>query len=710
VGRRKSFSKKFHSSRFLILLSFILILLAALVGFQNCGNVLISKVQKFPSLSMRAKSPVTYVNPPVSEARILRLALFIDMSRSMISGPCDDDVDGTQLPPEKKSDAKCHFEQASDINMSRLNAAENWIHDIVTNLPPAVLGNLKVAIVPFTGGFVETQRVLLGADTRMDFGAPSDALDYLEKLKKQQAEQIQFSQKGPFVNEDKELVNQVLWMGTSVPHNRMVTLETEISNELEQLKNQGLSGSSSFQIAFISDGIPSPTKKDAKTLIDIIWNFKTVALGPGKGVRDYKECPKACDALVDEALSAGANGWPAVGQYGYCDALKAESTVEGCPSYCLCVLYDYTNNGITAYTRQNQSLLNDMNAEFGDFQLNNTDRIMADVARIKRLFLTYSEAEYKFHFFYVNKSEPRKFANPVENWIKLAEAYFPKNAVHEELTSDKQEHHFFPQLTSSASYELRDLFALNLTARVDVDGVLKADSDGDGLFDYQEGPASRTTARSNGYCLDSITKKWGCLKAGCNPKLDLDGDWLNECEEKTVGTDPNDFDTDGDSIPDVIEVIYGLDPKTSAKKSFSSPVNNDGLSDFDHFKMGIPPFINPALVPAQFRTVLKKDFQGYAQRTVNGKTVSVPGYIVHLDNLPLINTLGAKDFALGGSLKPGDNYILFLGYVNNTANSGDGYWIYQTKIVNVKGAPLVTEVDLGEFKQLKVKDPQGSSK
>jgi hypothetical protein len=47
---------------------------------------------------------------------------------------------------------------------------------------------------------------------------------------------------------------------------------------------------------------------------------------------------------------------------------------------------------------------------------------------------------------------------------------------------------------------------------------------------------------------------------GCNLSLDEDGDRLNTCEERVLGTDPCIGDTDGDAVPDLVETLSMTNP------------------------------------------------------------------------------------------------------------------------------------------------------
>lgn len=97
------------------------------------------------------------------------------------------------------------------------------------------------------------------------------------------------------------------------------------------------------------------------------------------------------------------------------------------------------------------------------------------------------------------------------------------------------------------------------------------DSDGDGLPDEDEANLGTdptlmdTDADGIG---DGIEVRMGLkpqpgnidVVRGCSFALDTDGDRLNDCEERVLGTDGCISDTDGDSAPDLVEFLSGTNP------------------------------------------------------------------------------------------------------------------------------------------------------
>lgn len=105
----------------------------------------------------------------------------------------------------------------------------------------------------------------------------------------------------------------------------------------------------------------------------------------------------------------------------------------------------------------------------------------------------------------------------------------------------------------------------------------KADTDGDGLTDYEEVTKYHTNplkADSDG---DGLSDGDEVMKYHTDPlKADTDGDGLSDGDEVTTyHTDPLKADTDGDGLTDGDEVMkYHTDP-------LKADTDGDGLSDFD---------------------------------------------------------------------------------------------------------------------------------
>ncbi|WP_339715820.1 gliding motility-associated C-terminal domain-containing protein, partial [uncultured Kriegella sp.] len=113
--------------------------------------------------------------------------------------------------------------------------------------------------------------------------------------------------------------------------------------------------------------------------------------------------------------------------------------------------------------------------------------------------------------------------------------------------------------------------------------TVTCDSDGDGVLDDQE-------------VLDGTDPDDDCDSIGGTPLTtsDCDSDGLNNAEEASLGSDPNNPDTDGDGIDDGQEVIDNTNPLDDCDSNGGIPLptsdcDSDGLSNSEEETIGTDP-------------------------------------------------------------------------------------------------------------------------
>ncbi len=116
----------------------------------------------------------------------------------------------------------------------------------------------------------------------------------------------------------------------------------------------------------------------------------------------------------------------------------------------------------------------------------------------------------------------------------------------------------------------------------DTDPTL-ADSDGDGLGDLLE--MQFATVNLNPLRMDLPQACYGLEF----PYKDRDGDGLNDCEEKLIGTDPSLFDSDRDGYPDLVEFKAGTN---YLQPDHLKDTDMDGLCNGEEIEIHLDPQSN----------------------------------------------------------------------------------------------------------------------
>ncbi len=142
----------------------------------------------------------------------------------------------------------------------------------------------------------------------------------------------------------------------------------------------------------------------------------------------------------------------------------------------------------------------------------------------------------------------------------------------------------------TAPLVLTRLYAWNRNS-IARDGQLLVDSDGDGLSDDDEKTIYHTDPLlydTDGDGIgDGVEVRMGTdplvpqTLTGCDPSLDDDGDYLNDCEEQQLGTDACQFDTDGDSFSDLVEALVGTNPLVPEN---TLDTDHDGYTNVDELR------------------------------------------------------------------------------------------------------------------------------
>lgn len=217
---------------------------------------------------------------------------------------------------------------------------------------------------------------------------------------------------------------------------------------------------------------------------------------------------------------------------------------------------------------------------------------------------------------------------------------------------------------------LKRLLAWNRNVRVRA-GVQMADSDGDGIPDDDEvaiGTDPRNPDTDQDGLMDGIELRMGMdpktpdTVSSCNPFLDTDGDRLNDCEERVLGTNPCMGDTDSDGLPDLVEALSGSNPLVPEDLKDS---DSDGTPDLQEILAHTDPFSDD-------RAFQVEHGYGYqiadAEPTVDGR----PCYQIRISNVGLMGNQGAvhppyPDIAAGNN----DVYVYFeAGRQNDPRGAG----------------------------------------
>lgn len=720
------------------MLAVLFALLFTLAG-QQCSRVDLKKFEQIDLLSSSA-SPYKLDRP--SDHLLRHYIFLIDMSNSMISGPCPQDVlDGflfTVTAPNYHFDPNKGFSTKDDHRLSgidcvvdksmpidyanlitsnqfnpdiysatvyktfpgidwegnRFKLIEKWIKNLREQSTPESLAKTEIMLIPVSGGLAQ-ENLNTQMKSKFSIDNPVTFINMLETTKIDSIVSWMKSEHERNFIKAQDLRDEYRYenvsMGTTAPAIFLKDLYSLLEKNMRNLNRSGDLPFVEYQLIFIGDGFITPSGSKVNPMENPIT--KALSLYPScvSCIGDRKNCVASCASIVNKLEKAW--GLPEANTMERLDFQL--SLLEGLPGY-----------------------FGAGSLKLSFFQLDQTrSKNSRPVDRIN-LF-----PEMKSLF----KSRNAIF-----------DAYFARrDPITNEITAN--DFSLVSGQTMDQSLQMTHLFLLNPNYRLDSQGIFRIDSDGDGLFDDEEIKlgTSPYKQRTNGYCLDSFManpayalrcKNMAETKS-CNPNWDADGDGLNECEESLLGTNPFDFDTDNDGIPDLYEWIYGYNPLVA---DTGLDTNGDGYLNTVAFAMGAGPQIDIRKLPENSKVVYELNSKGKEQtRLSNGSVAWLDLYEVILRHIP-VHTMGVVNAAdqnlmflsrdISGpiaqrkveisyehqitsySQSPGTNTILGLARLVDRNHTEKAYWrVFKKEIPisdNIKNGLL----DLSQFQEVPARD------
>lgn len=702
----------------------VVVVFLVLIG-QQCSDV---QLEYYQAVSFKSLGSNPFrLSPPSDHPQIRRVVFFVDMSQSMVSGPCLHDVDsgaGFSVSPahrvfdpnkpgvgninDHRGDGiDCQvaptlpiqpvtnvfanislipptFPQAhigNDYEFHRIKMLRKWIVDSLSSNTEMLIGNTKIMIVPFSGGISQTKlnNKLLASihqTSLFKFYSMNDPIlvQIIDWLEQEHAYNVTLSESDDVWRYENRT------MGTSAPGALLPQLFKTTEKEMRALNLAGELAFTDFQYIFLTDGLITPIKENISNALSL-----------------FGSCSSSC--INDPtALSCGT---------GLCGSLVQRM--------------------IDAWGRPDDNDLKNLDLNFG---------------LIQALPAHFGAGDVTLQFVQLKKNRMQSAYPGKRTVMEQLEPYFNTRSAKLSVWQSDSEHppvRLIGDSNFSESFQITNLYVLSPNARLNKYDKLAADSDGDGLFDDEESMAStdKSNPRSNGYCLDlfianpAFAERCAAMADtnSCDPTLDSDGDELNECEEALIGTDPFDFDTDGDSIPDFYELIYNYNPLISDKNIDS---NGDGFLNVINFASGLGPQHALKLLPADYYTHYEVNSKGSEKlHDPQFGAVSVELYELVVRHLPVsggvkvprqnafptYNTrVEADNLSTAISLRsyeerlisfvdsPYDNGLVALARMVDVSNPERAYWrLYKVNI------PLSNDfkqprLDLSLFRMIRAKD------
>jgi hypothetical protein len=181
------------------------------------------------------------------------------------------------------------------------------------------------------------------------------------------------------------------------------------------------------------------------------------------------------------------------------------------------------------------------------------------------------------------------------------------------------------------------------------------DSDGNGIGDGVEyslwnTPCGNIPVANLGQagqtCTNAGANKSFYGTCGAPPYNDTDQDNLNDCEENLLGSNPTNFDTNGDFVPDQFEWLYNV-AYNFGTNSLNSDPTNDGVTNYqklkDLFPVNVPmPQLN-GITPMSYQ--LTQTSTNASQTCYQAQVTNVPV----MSNADVLRVYIMETYGTGGS-------------------------------------------------------------
>lgn len=576
--------------------------ISSLLLGQQCAKVELSPYEEVSFLSLSA-NPYR-LDPPIELPQIRKIILFLDMSYSMVSGPCPQDVDqdffnwnlpqniydpnkGTGNPndhrlsgidcqvdlslnqnyqaidisnPDIQSSPKRYYRTfpGADFDKKRIQVTRHWLRRAREENPPMIRENTWVMVLPLSGGkplpkLIQATQEVVGENIYQFLPVTDSKLDQLlSKFETIHDDELQ------------RAINDDVWryekreMGTTVLSTHLNQMYEHLESDMRRLNELNQLQFTDYQLIYLTEGNLTPVQEHFQRVLATHPSCSACATNP----QSCSSVSPLCGSLTQRMIDA----WGNPSNNDLSKAALRMGMISSLPFY--------FGTGFVRF----------------DFAWLNASR--------------YNQ---------MNPPGRKPFFDDLKNQVRAQNF---KMRVWQQNTVEPS-FHWVNDLKSASSFELADFYVLNLNYRMGPDGRMIIDSDGDGLGDSMEAPlgALPNKARTNGYFLDGMAfnpvfsqQIEAISRSGsCDPHLDSDGDSLNECEETLLGTNPFDFDSDHDGIPDSWEWLYGLNPMVNDSDLDS---NGDGVTNKVALSWGLPPQVNAAQANEGAKSRYQVNFKG----------------------------------------------------------------------------------------------------